>query len=488
MTSWMAKLAAHYAGMRGKYPQDKLMIVFDIDATILDLRYMMLHVLQHYDRQHGTDYFRELRITDIDVHEAVLPVLLERYPLPAQAASEIEAWYKAHYWSSETIEASHAAYAGVLEIIRWFQMQPQTYVGLNTGRYEILRKDTLLSLNRLGQLHGLHFTDELLIMRPDDWTEKLSVRKVQGIQHFQAQGYRIFAFVDNEPANLAAVAQAMPGDELLLHPDTIYLSARDELPSQSVQGIAYELIDFISEETLPVDLELVWHGVNDRINLRQFLSSPVTWAEFDVNVDPTCDQLILRHDTFAERPPAPGEIQLALEPALAQVRRWEKAIKFDFKVGEPWIAQTLALVEPFEFNQAQLWFNADVEFFNQTLVRQLAQAYPGAIIQIPISFLGTLLDQPDALHRQIESYTEWGINRFSVNWQQAEGRRLFAHLREWGYAVNLYGLADLKDFLQAALAGPRSVTCDFNFPEWGYYGRGSGHNGHYHTYALQTDS
>ena len=69
MTNWMAKLATHYAQMQRKYPEDQLLIVFDIDGTMLDLRYMMLHVLQAYDRQHGADYFRHLTIAEIDVHE-----------------------------------------------------------------------------------------------------------------------------------------------------------------------------------------------------------------------------------------------------------------------------------------------------------------------------------------------------------------------------------------------------------------------------------
>ena len=37
MTNWMAALAAHHARMRRQYPTDELLILFDIDGTILDL-------------------------------------------------------------------------------------------------------------------------------------------------------------------------------------------------------------------------------------------------------------------------------------------------------------------------------------------------------------------------------------------------------------------------------------------------------------------
>jgi hypothetical protein len=41
-------------------------------------------------------------------------------------------------------------YPGALEVIRWFQLQESTFLGLNTSRPERLRADTLHSLNALG--------------------------------------------------------------------------------------------------------------------------------------------------------------------------------------------------------------------------------------------------------------------------------------------------------------------------------------------------
>ena len=39
-------------------------------------------------------------------------------------------------------------------------------------------------------------------------------------------------------------------------------------------------------------------------------------------------------------------------------------------------------------------------------------------------------------------------------------------------STSLYGVPDLASFLEAALLLPASVTADFNFPEWNYFGRG----------------
>ncbi|MCK4487707.1 MAG: hypothetical protein KAU38_13235, partial [Desulfobacterales bacterium] len=138
----MTELASYYEKTRRRYPRDRLMILFDIDGTILDMRCMILHVLQAYDRSHGNGFFRNLRISDITVHENSVERLLAQLPLRPEEQEEILAWYLEHRWTSTAILESHRPFRGVLEVIRWFQIQPGTYVGLNTGRPEALRADT----------------------------------------------------------------------------------------------------------------------------------------------------------------------------------------------------------------------------------------------------------------------------------------------------------------------------------------------------------
>ncbi len=52
----------------------------------------------------------------------------------------------------------------------------------------------------------------------------------------------------------------------------------------------------------------------------------------------------------------------------------------------------------------------------------------------------------------------------------------------WGFEVNIYNVPDLESFLQAVLQQPCSVTSDFNFPKWHYYGRGAGQHAERHEY------
>jgi hypothetical protein len=43
----------------------------------------------------------------------------------------------------------------------------------------------------------------------------------------------------------------------------------------------------------------------------------------------------------------------------------------------------------------------------------------------------------------------------------------------------------LDDLPRAVMLLPRSVTANFNFPEWHYFGRGAGRGGRYHRYHLE---
>ncbi len=78
----------------------------------------------------------------------------------------------------------------------------------------------------------------------------------------------------------------------------------------------------------------------------------------------------------------------------------------------------------------------------------------------------------------------WGINRFSVSWKTERKRHIFDCLDRWGYTVNFYDVPDLEAYLQAALLLPTSLTSDFNFPRWHYFGRGSGEGREHHEYRL----
>jgi hypothetical protein len=488
--NWMAELAHHHNKTRRQYPEDRLLILFDIDGTILDMRYMVLRVLQSFDREYHTRFFRKMQVVDIKVHENQVDRLLADLQIPSDKQGEILDWYNQHRWSSENILHSHNPLSGVLEVIRWFQLQPNTFVGLNTGRPESIRTDTLRSLNELGKEYKVQFADELLHMNSSDWEQEVGNAKVAGVYYFQKAGYRVFAFIDNEPDNLKAVSKINPIQEiLLLHANTIFESRRTSLPSHTVKGKTYDLTELIPEKALPRHIQFVWHGVNDEVNLRQFLASDITWGECDVRLDPIGNELILRHDSFVKNPLDLDEEWLSLDRLLERLCKTGKSVKLDLKAGGILVDRVLEFITKFCFEDVRLWFNGNVERLQEEGFRKLADAHPDSVLQCPVDFLAPLIiSAPEKAKDILDMFTSWGANRFSIDWNTQNLRTFFDQMDEWGFEVNIYNVPDLEAFLQAVLLIPRSITSDFNFPKWHYYGRGSGQDSEQYEYTVHKTS
>ncbi len=487
-TDWMWELAVHYERMRRAYPDHELCIVFDIDGTILDLRYLVVHALLAYDRAHDTEYFQGLDVEDVKVHEDRIDEFLTELALPAPVRADVLAWYAEHLWSPEAILAANRPYRGVLGVIRWFQLQPATCVALNTGRPEEIRDLTLQALNALGRAYRVTFRSDLLCMNPHGWGRRVAESKVAGVRSLQERGLRVVAVVDNEPAAIQAIATADQTHEILfLHADTIFESQRVVTP-RTVRGTTYGLAELVSEQELRRRVQFVWHGVNDEANLRQFLASGVHWAECDVRRDPL-DRLVLRHDSFEETPWHRAEHPFRLEACLAALRKQQRSVKLDLKEGGEVIERVLGIVASMGFDEDSLWFNGSIEDLRELGIHRLAKAYPGATISVPVDFLRPLLLAAPALAKEVvATLRSWGVNRWSLDWRTSGIRELMDRLEEGGWEVNVYGVPDLEAFLEASLLLPRSVTADFNFPDWHYFGRGAGQHRAYYRYELAGDA
>ena len=482
--SWMNTLAESYHAASERYPGEKLMLVSDIDGTILDMRYLVVSVLQGYDQAHGTAFFTRLKVADIDVHENHVEQLLEELDIPVADRDAVMAWYLDRRWRDDVIVNNHRPYPGVLPMIRWFQLQPNTTVGLLTGRPEQIREPTLSSLNKAGEPHKVAFDDNVLIMNPGEWEQEVDSFKVTGLRRFRNMGYHVFAVIDNEPHVLKALADAGGDtDLLLLHADTIFESRSSSMPRDIIRGNDYGLTELIAnEESLPRRVQLVWHGVNDPANLKEFIASGVCWAEIDVRYDPS-GELILRHDSFETTPVLVDEEWLVYDNAVTELANSKAGIKFDIKGGPKVLDQVLASVAALELPDDRLWFNAEMQGIGEEGFRRIKATHPSAISQCPIGWLTPLIEAvPNEAHRILELLVGWGMNRFSVDWMSPSAREIFEMLAGWGYDVNFYGVPDLEGFLEAVVLLPCSVTSDFNFPQWNYYGRGSGESGHRFTY------
>ncbi|HDH02991.1 MAG TPA: hypothetical protein ENH15_01940, partial [Actinobacteria bacterium] len=360
--SWMKALAEAYRTACERFPDTELMLVSDIDGTIIDMRYLVMSVLQSYDQANSTEYFTRLQASDIDVHENHVEQLLERLEIPATERRRVMKWYLDRRWQDDTILNAQRPFPGVLPMIRWFQLQPNTTVGLLTGRPESVRSATLRSLNRIGEAHRVNFNNDVLLMNPGDWGQDVENTKALGLRRFEEMGYHVFAMIDNEPRVLKALAdEPENGELLLLHADTIFESPSSSMPSSVIEGKDYALTELVAgEQALPPEVQLVWHGVNDPANLKQFIASGVPWAEIDVREDPS-GRLILRHDSFETTPALPDEEWLIYDEVMAELVSHGVGIKLDIKGGADVLDRVLSSVACLQLPDDRLWFNGELE-------------------------------------------------------------------------------------------------------------------------------
>ena len=162
----MNTLADHYEIMRSGYPSDRLLLLFDIDGTILDTRHAVLYLLREYDRVFRTELFQGLEIVDIDVHENRVGSLLNSLGLPIEIAEPVISWYNDRLWCRDVVLEGYRPFTGVMVVMRWFQIQPNVNVGINTGRLESTRPDTIRCLNRIGAEFKVDFQDHFVYMNP----------------------------------------------------------------------------------------------------------------------------------------------------------------------------------------------------------------------------------------------------------------------------------------------------------------------------------
>ena len=469
---WMRALADHFDRTRLLYPFDELVLVFDIDGTIVDTRHLVVHVLLSYDRVHGTDHFRGITVEDVVDHEARVDELLEPFALPKQVHHDVRGWYLAHVRDPAAIAASHRPYQGVLSVIRWFQLQPMTRVALNTGRPESMRELTLAWLNALGALHRVTFEPDLLFMNASGLDTDVAAGKVAALRRLRDGGLRVVAVVDNEPAMIRAMAESdETGEILFLHADTIFASRREPTP-RTISGSMYGLAGLVNEADVGRRVTLAWHGVNDPHNLRQFVTSEVRWAELDVRRDPI-GRIVLRHDSFVELPWNSHERLESLRDCLEVLRENGRSVKIDLKEGVELVDDVLDIVASLGFADDELWFNGSIETLGRDGFARLRAKHPNSVRQCPIDFLvPLLLAAPEMAADVLELLGGWGITRLSLDWRTTGARDVLDAVEQLGWEVNLYGVPDLESFLEAAILLPASVTADFNFPEWDHDGRG----------------
>lgn len=368
----------------------------------------------------------------------------------------------------------------LLRVIRWFQIHPRISVGIYCAQSETNHVNLLESLNRWGFPHRLIFTNDNLYIH----SKPQEALAIAAIQHFQKSGNKILAIFDSDQQNLESlIDQEFLNEEntLLLQPNSKSNKTTD---SPIIQGTEYNLVDLISEQGLPTQIQYCWHGINDRENLQEFLKSKVEWGEVDVRRNPETKQLMTRHDSYRKSPKFKGEQEQSFKKCLQALKANHRKVKIDFKQGANVIDQVAGVLNSLNYRDEELWFHGDIHKLYPRGFKKLRRLFPDAIIQTTMDGFNTMiLRRPRVAHRALKTYARWGVSRFLLTWQSPNMAQILAQMDNWGYEVNFYEIPDLQNFLRAVLMLPAGITSDYNFPEWHRYGRGSGQDLKWHIYT-----
>jgi hypothetical protein len=348
-----------------------------------------------------------------------------------------------------------------------------------------MQKKTIQALKKFGKDYKLKLPKELIYFPKH---RAPSESAVESLSYFRKLGYHVVCFVDSETVSLDAIAgEKDTRDILLLQADTVYRSNDMPVTAAVEKGSTYELRELVNEKDLPPAIDLVWHGINDRKNLQQFLSSHIQWGEVDVQTVHEDGSVLLQHDSPLEDETLLIEkIDLRLNELLVEFQQHGKAIKVDFKDKGNVLRESIKLLKKHGFNDQNLWLNGDIDVLQEVGFKMLLTAFPNAVIQTSVDFISPLVfSMPNQAKKILTHLKGWGINRFSISWELAKCSALLHQLKKWGFEVNVYNAPDLEQFLKVMILSPRSITSDFNFPEWNYYGRGSGKNGIQSDYVEQ---
>ncbi|MEE8058683.1 MAG: DUF2181 domain-containing protein [Pseudomonadales bacterium] len=474
MNNWMKALSLHYRYMKEQYPDRDLMLIFDIDGCINDMQYQLFRALRTFDQLQGTHYFYRLKPAEIKIHENLLSSFLTEYQLLPEQKEAFLSWYTGYRKSSRV---QLRPMEGVIETICWFQMQSRTAVGLKNICSQDMRQKTIQALKKFGKDYRLELPKELFYFPKNSSSAESAV---ESLAYFRNLGYHVICFADSETQSLDAIANEKDTrDILLLHADTVYRSDDTPITAAVEKGRFYELRELVHEKDLPPYIDLVWHGVNDRENMQQFLSSPIQWGEVDVQSVSEDGSVLLQHDSSLKNEALSVEkLELSLDELLGEFQQHDKRIKIDFKDKSAVLRRTIKQLKKQGFTDQQIWLNGDIDVLKEEGFKMVLEAFPNAIIQTSVDFICPLVfSLPGQAKNILTLLKNWGINRFSISWELEKCTALLHQLKKWGFEVNVYNAPDLEQFLKVMILSPRSITSDFNFPEWNYYGRGSGKHG-----------
>jgi hypothetical protein len=476
---WLRALARHVAQARLDHPEDELLVLFDVDGTLLDFRAGLVDLLERFDEEHGSTLFTGVRLDEVRLEEAHLRRLFEARGVPYHLRRELLARAERLGWSPRAVLGAHQPFLGMLEILRWFQSQPQVHVAFITERPEERREETIQALSTLGATYGLRFPEDLLFtagsiggpgaeIAAAEATSLGTVTaagvgalpaaaagesipeqgrpmvKQDGVRHFQRRGFRVVAVVDDRADHLEAIRRDLGRPDLLL---------------LQTKGLTISLPSLAQRRGEAAVPQVVWRGLEDLAALGQFLGSPLQWAELPLERS-AAGELVVSRRRSQGRP-------LVLEEILGSFAQCGKGLRLQLVEGGALLSRTLFALRQSGFPAERIHFVLAPDTLGRAGFQRVMEELPGAVRIVPLGFLSVVAAiAPDQARAVLQQLRSWAVERVTVALADPHLKILEQLAQEAGFAVELDAGEDLADYICALSSAPRAVISEFGCEHW----------------------
>ncbi|QDU84286.1 hypothetical protein Pla163_13930 [Planctomycetes bacterium Pla163] len=442
--AWLERLSAHVERRRRAQPDAELAVLIDVDGSILDLRPGLAALLFDWDARRGTSYFDGLEAGEIQTGEAGLRRLFERRGLDHAARAELLVECERFAWSPEAVIGAHQPCLGMLEVLRWMQMQPRVFVVLNSSRSQTRRDETLQALRTLCRHYGMGLAEDRVRLNPfGDGSDGVR-SKLAGIEHFKSRGLVPIAVVDDDTEALVQIDRHLAGDDvlcLLAEPFGRPTTALTPRVCVTEEG-----------ENVPVDaVSILWDGLATMDDLELFGAANVPWAQATIVRD-TCGQL--------STVPVDGP-GLEFEELIGAFAQLGRGLRLSFE--EPAAAsRALGSIGLLRFP----WERVSVRLRSDQLTDQWFERLDPYSAQVAIAVDGAFLAPlcslaPDLVASALLRLREKGVARIVLPSGAVELAALAPLVRASGLELELATSGGIAPYVDAVLVGPEAVSTGF---------------------------
>ncbi len=436
---WLRALAEHVTRQRKLHPDVALLVLVDVDGTLLDLRQGVQGLLADLDRHQPGSGLADLPLERVPNDERSLRALFEAHAVDRAERERLLVAFERLCWSPEAVSANRQPFLGVLEMLRWLRMQPGVFVALNSSRPESRREETVQALRTLSRHFGLRFSEDLVFLRSGQRDPQHPHQsKVDGVEHYRRMGYRVVAVLDDDSEALAAIGTQSSSPDLLLVQAGDLAAA---LPAPVDEGR--------SASDHPA--AICWRGPMAGPHFERFLGTCAPAAWVPVRRGPAGEVEVLSETG-----------QPVFEDLLGSFAQCGKGLWLEFKEGGSVLSRVVHTLARSGFPTDQMVFVASPEKLGETGFQRLAEACPDAIRAAHGHFLSTLAEvAPDLARESLARLRGWGVQRIVVAYDDPHREALVRLVREADLELALDAGAGLMPYLASTGCLPEAVISDF---------------------------